>query len=98
MKSQITTVHNISPEDFKEEIAKCVATHISVILEEIVSNIQLKSNPEFITSKDACVILGVTLPTLLDWRKRKIISAYRIGNKIRFKKSEIENSLTKIIE
>ena len=98
MIKQITQVHNISPEDFQKEVTKNVVTHISVILEEIVSNIPTTQNPEFIDSKEVCKILGITLPTLFDWRKRKIIVAYRIGNKIRFKKSEIENSLTKINE
>jgi len=98
MQNQITQVHNVSAEDFQKEIVKDVTTHISVVLEEIVSKIQPNHSPEFINSKEVSKILGVTLPTLLDWRKRKIIVAYRIGNKIRFKRSEIENSLIKINE
>ncbi|AOW20594.1 helix-turn-helix domain-containing protein [Urechidicola croceus] len=98
MKNQITQVHSISPEDFKKEIVEDVATHISVILEEIVSKIQPKQNSEFITSKEAASFLQVTLPTLYDWRKKGIVIAYRIANKIRYKRSEIENSLIKINE
>lgn len=98
MKREIIQVHNILPEVFKKEIVEDVVTHISLILEKIVSNIKTKQNPEFITSKEAASILKITLPTLYDWRKKGIVTAYRIANKIRFKKSEIENSLTKIQE
>ena len=96
MKNQITQVHNISPEDFKKEIVEDVATHISKILEEIISNKQPKQNPEFITSKEAASILKITLPTLYEWRRKGIVKAYRIANKIRFKQSEVEGSLTEI--
>lgn len=98
MNNQVTQVFNVSPEDLKKEIVADVATHISVILEEIVSNIQSKEDAEFITSKEAASILQITLPTLYDWRKKGIVVAYRIANKIRFKKSEVLNSLTKINE
>jgi len=94
--SKVTQVFNITPEDLKQEIVSSVVSEIKLELGVITKNFQPKENPEFITSKEACEILGVTNPTLLDWRKRKIITAYRIANKIRFKRSEIEQSLKKI--
>lgn len=95
--SIITQVHNISSEDFKKEIVEDVTTHISVVLKEIMSEIQRKATtPEYLTSKEACKILKITLPTLYEWRKKGIVKAYRIANKIRYKKSEIEDSLKKI--
>jgi excisionase family DNA binding protein len=98
MKKQMTQVFNISPEDFKKEIVTDLVTEMKKELQDFSENFTPNYSPEFIDSKEAAKILGVTLPTLFDWRKRKIIVAYRIGNKIRFKKSEIENSLTKIDE
>lgn len=51
---------------------------------------------DFITRQETAEILNVSLSTLLNWRKAGIITAYRIGNKIRYKKSEILDSLTKV--
>ena len=97
MRNQITQVHNISSEDLKNEIVTNLVTELRKELQLMADNLKPKTNPEFITSKDACKILGVTLPTIASWRKSGIIIAYRIGNKVRFKKSEIENSLKQII-
>lgn len=93
---RITQVHNISAEDLKKEIVDDVSTNIGVIVRKIVSDLKPPKETIFINSKEACSILGITPPTLLDWRKRKIIPAYRIANKIRFKKSDVMKSLKKI--
>lgn len=94
--TNLLQVHNISAEDFKKEISEGFTKHISVVIEEIMKDLKAKQNPEFITSKEAAELLKVTLPTLYDWRKKKIISAYRIGNKVRFNRQELEKSLIKI--
>lgn len=60
------------------------------------NNIVLKQEPELITRHETAKILQVSLSTLLNWRKAGIITPYRIGNKIRYKKSEILESLQKI--
>ena len=96
MQKQVIQVENISPEDFKKEIVTDTVAMMKKELQDFSENFTPNYSPEFIDSKEAAKILGVTLPTIFDWRKRRIIIAYRIGNKIRFKKSEIENSLTKI--
>lgn len=55
-----------------------------------------KQSEELLTRKQAAGILGVTLPTLLDWTRNGVIIGYRIGHRIRYKRSEIENSLIQI--
>ena len=94
--NKITQVHNISSEDLKNEIVANVVTEMKKEIQFLTDNFKPKLPPEFIDSKEACKILGITLPTLFDWRKRKIIPFFKIANKIRFKRSDIENSLTKI--
>jgi len=96
MQSKVTQVHNISSEDLKNEIVANVVTEMKKEIQFLTDNFKQKPPPEFIDSKEACEILKVTLPTLFDWRKRNIIPFYKIANKIRFKRSDIENSLTKI--
>lgn len=96
MKNTITQVHNISPEDFKKEIVKDVVADIKLELQQIATSFQPKETPKFIDSKEVSKILGVSNKTLIDWRKKGILKAYRIANKIRFKRFEVEDSLTLI--
>jgi excisionase family DNA binding protein len=93
---QLIQVQDVSPEDLKREISDNVTKRISEVLAEFMKDLKSKQEPEFITSKEAANILKVTLPTLYDWRKKGIISAYRIGNKIRFNRQELLDSLIKI--
>jgi excisionase family DNA binding protein len=94
--SKVIQVHNISAEDFKKEISEDITKHISVVFQEIMTDLRSKQQPEFVDSKTASNFLQVTLPTLYDWRKKGIISAYRIGNKIRFNRQELIECLIKI--
>ena len=49
--------------------------------------------PEFITRKETAQILGISLPTLNEWTKNGTIPAQRIGTRIRYKKTDVYNSL-----
>lgn len=51
---------------------------------------------EYITRKDTAGILGISLPTLNDWSKRGVIPSYRIASRVRYKRAEVMNSLTKV--
>lgn len=90
-----------NPTDYLTTIE--LKNELVLVLSELKEDVQLLSEKldpklplEFIESKEVCKMLGITLPTLLDWRKRKIIPYFKIANKIRFLRSDIENSLTKI--
>ena len=52
--------------------------------------------PEYITRKETGQILGVSLVTLNEWSKTGIVQGYRIGSRVRYKKTEVLNSLTKM--
>ncbi|XKX07030.1 helix-turn-helix domain-containing protein [Tenacibaculum maritimum] len=48
---------------------------------------------KLLTRKQTAELLQISLVTLWNWRKEGIIQAYRIGNKIRYKESEIIEAL-----
>ncbi|PTT77197.1 MULTISPECIES: helix-turn-helix domain-containing protein [unclassified Chryseobacterium] len=52
------------------------------------------ASEKLITRIEVAKMLGVTLPTVYDWTKKGIITAYRIGNRVRYKESEIMQTLT----
>jgi excisionase family DNA binding protein len=51
---------------------------------------------KYITRKETAQILGVSLVTIHSWTKTGLITGYRIGTRIRFKESEILESLNKV--
>ena len=52
-----------------------------------------QKDEKLITRMEVARLLGVTLPTVYDWTKKEIITAYRIGNRVRYKKDEIMQTL-----
>ncbi len=89
---KIFQIDGISSIEFKDEITSIIRAE----LKNLSENSTTKQTIDFITRQETAEILNVSLSTLLNWRKAGIITAYRIGNKIRYKKSEILDSLTKI--
>lgn len=51
---------------------------------------------KFLTNKDVCQMLHVSLRTLQDWRDNEIIPFIQIKGKILYRESEILNTFNKI--
>jgi len=71
---------------------------ISELLDQKLNqaNQQTKPDDELLTRKQTADLLKITLPTLWAWTNKDILPAYRIGNKIRYKKSEVLKALNQI--
>lgn len=80
-------------EQLKTEISEEVFNKISSLLQTAQTP---SPETELITRKQAADFLGVSLPTINDYTKTGKIQGYRIGNRIRYKRNEIENSLLQI--
>ncbi|MBG7612881.1 helix-turn-helix domain-containing protein, partial [Polaribacter sp. BAL334] len=84
--------HHISDEDLVQSISKTIRD----LFVDLSGKQQTKEQTIWITRNEVAKILSVSLVTVDDWTKRKILTAYRIANKKRFKRSEVESALTKI--
>lgn len=51
---------------------------------------------KLITRFEASTLLGVSLVTIHNWSKSGVLTAYRVGNKVRFKENEVLSSLQQI--
>jgi len=76
------------PLDEFEDLQK---TWITEVLNS--TKISKEKDEELLTREETANILGISLPTLNEYSKKGIIPAYRIGSRVRYKKSEILNSL-----
>lgn len=83
------TQFNVDPEDFKNEILSGVAKQF----ENFSRNFEPKNPTIWIGRKEAAEILGVTYPTLLDWNKKGILYPFKVGNRVRYRREDIEQIL-----
>lgn len=51
---------------------------------------------ELLNREEAANLLGITLPTLRDYTRRGLVEGYRIGTRVRYKRTEVLNSLQRI--
>ena len=89
MKKQIIQIENIDAEDFKNEIISGVIN----ALEKRYATSQ-KEEEQILTRAEAAKLLSISLVTLWDLTRKDKIPAFRIGNKVRYKKSDVLNALT----
>jgi excisionase family DNA binding protein len=80
-------------EQLKTEISQEILDRITPILQSVNNS---SPNTELLTRKEASSLLGVSLPTLLDWTNTGKIIGYRIASRVRYKRSELENALSRI--
>ena len=89
MTKQIVQIENTNTLDFKNEIVN----GLSEVLKNF-ANLQTQLDQDvLLTRVETSKMLSVSLVTLWDWTRKDLVPAYRIGNKVRYKKSEVLSAL-----
>lgn len=91
-QKNVTQVFGITPQEFKDSILSDFREEMKTLSQ----NFQPILPTEYLTRQETAEILKVSLVTLSDWNKKQILIPYRLGNLIRYKRSEIELALIKI--
>ena len=74
---------------FAEEVATKTAKEVREAIKE-------ESKPdELLTRQQVAEMLGVTLTTLFHWNNKGILPTIKIGNKVRYRRSDVEKALSK---
>lgn len=94
MEDKITQVHHVS----KDELIQKIITGIEQKLNEFENIFQPKEATKWLTRKEVSKILSISLVTIGQWSKKGILKPYRIGNQLRFKSTDIEEALKKIVK
>lgn len=87
-----TQLYNVSPEELTEEILKGIDKRFS----KLQNHLKQTDSVKYLTRREVCELLSITLPTLHEWTKKSILKAYRIGNRVLYKSHEVESALTAI--
>jgi len=91
-QKNITQLHGITPEELKEKILQDFRAE----LKQLTQNINPKIQEEYLTKREVSQILKVSLVTIHDWNKKKILNPFRLGNLIRYKRTDIDKALIRI--
>jgi excisionase family DNA binding protein len=75
-----------------EELEGTIRKIITDSLRENLNSSPSKSDGDFLTRNETAQLLRVTLPTLYDWTKRGYLISYRMGSRIRYKRSEVNEA------
>ena len=73
--------------DFFAELKKSI---IPELREQLSKEFQPKQPTEYLTRSEVCKLLKIDLSTLHRWRKDNTIPSYGMGNRVYFKRSEVD--------
>jgi excisionase family DNA binding protein len=90
MEHQII-LHNTSIDDLKQIIGEVIREEFKTLSPQ-----SQNEHPEYLTRKEVCQLLQVSEVTLNKWTKTGIVTGYRIKSRVRYKRSEIEESLHQV--
>lgn len=76
------------------DLVKLIVEAVNVKFKELKEG--LTSSEDLLTKDQTLKLLGIDSSTLWRWTRDKRISAYKIHNKVYYKRSEIEDSLIKV--
>jgi len=77
-------------EKLTEAILEFIKPHL---VREVV---EVKQNDDYLTRKETATQLNITLPTLGQYTKKGLLTSYKIGARVLYKKSEIESAPLKV--
>lgn len=81
-----------TPTDLVSDIKNAL---IPELREQLTKDFQPKEPTQYLTRSEVCELLQIDLSTLHRWRKEGTLTAYQMGNRIYFKRSEIDEYINK---
>jgi excisionase family DNA binding protein len=81
-----------TPNDLITEIKNAL---IPELREQLSKDFQPKEPTEYLTRSEVCKLLQIDLSTLHRWRKDGTLTAYGVGNRVYFKRSEIDQYINR---
>ena len=90
IKSQkITQIEGVSATELIE--------HIKEVVKELIPVQQPQPKEDkYLTRKEVCDLLKISVVTVHNWTKKGILNPLKIGNRLRFKESDVLNSLQSV--
>jgi hypothetical protein len=65
-------------------------------IKELSKNLQQKEPEEYLTRLDVAKLCKVSISTVSNWKNDGVITAYGMGGRVYYKRSEIDKAMIKI--
>jgi hypothetical protein len=83
----------ITPKQFQESFLNEAKSFIT----DLVLNLKPQETETYLSRKQVAEFIGgISIGTVINWSKKGILTEYGIGKLIRYKKSEVEQSIVKL--
>lgn len=91
MNKQIIQIESITADDLQNRFNR-----IESMLNAMLNGYKPQVDDELMTTEQVCKLLDIDRSTAHLWRKKGILSAVGISNRVYFRKSDILNALVKL--
>ena len=79
-----------------EQLQEAIVNGIKDQLRAFKSSLSNQTSDELLTRYEVAEMLKISIGTVHNWVNQGILKRYGIGNKVYFKKSEVENALIEL--
>lgn len=79
-----------------EQLQNAIIGGVQLQLKNFKEHFEPKKPTDYLTRREVSEMLKIDLSTVHNWTKSKKLKAYSIGNRVYFKRSEIEESIIQI--
>ncbi|NEV94198.1 helix-turn-helix domain-containing protein [Psychroflexus sp. YR1-1] len=83
-------LYELSPEEFKAEIIN----EFNLGLDNLYEKLKVQEEIKWISRQEAAEKLGVSFVTLNKWNHKGILHAYKIGGKVLYKHTDVQDKLS----
>jgi excisionase family DNA binding protein len=92
MSKQILQIESVNAIEFKKEIL----SDFTGALQNFANTLQNPDKDKLLSRQETADLLGISLVTLWQFTRKDLIPAFKIGNKVRYKKSQVLDALQKM--
>ncbi|WP_298527840.1 helix-turn-helix domain-containing protein [uncultured Christiangramia sp.] len=90
--NNVTQVHHTTTEKLQESILNGIKSQ----LEKLKKEYQPKEPEEYLSRAEVAKMLKVDISTIHNWSKSGRLKRYGIGNRVYFKRSDIERAIVQL--
>ena len=92
MTKQILQIESTSESDLRKNII----SDVTAVLKAFSDSLHNPDKDVLLTRQETADLLSVSLVSLWDYTRKDLIPAFRIGSKVRYKKSDVMEALQKM--
>ncbi len=85
-------ISGVTPQQFKNDLIN----GLKVLLEELKLNLTPQHSEEYLTREQTAELLNIDLSTLWHWKKKGILIPYGVGNRVYYRRSDIDNAMVQL--